>query len=385
MKTIAFVPVRGDSKGIPCKNIKPLKGKPLVFWCLRALSMCKRIDEIYVATDSKLIKETVKSFDFNKVSVYDREKENAQDHSTTESVILEFLNKYKFNSKDRFILVQATSPLVTSVDFREALEQLDNEKTDSLLSGTISKRFFWDRSGKPLNYDYKNRPRRQDFDGVFQENGAFYISTVGSILKSKNRLSGTISTYIMDERSAIEVDNQLDWKTLELYMEGFRPDIENCPRIKLVLMDVDGVLTDGGMYYDQKGNELKKFNTSDGKAIEILRNYGFKVGFVTSEDTKIVKNRAKKLKVDYLFQGVTNKLDIIKQICEQDGFLLNEVAYIGDDLNDIAALKNVGMAACPSSSQPEIRKLPFVIVLDSEGGSGAVREFTRLLVEGKVT
>ena len=171
---IAFIPVRGGSKSIPQKNIKMFCGRPLVFWCLDALQKSDGIDQIFVATDCEEIKRVVNDFKFSKVTVYDRRDEHAQDHSSTEDVMLEFLNERHFEETDLFLLVQATSPLTETADFDRALEILKSEKSDSLLTCVRTKSFFWGDDGAPINYEYLRRPRRQDFDGTLVENGAFY-------------------------------------------------------------------------------------------------------------------------------------------------------------------------------------------------------------------
>ena len=184
---IAFIPVRGGSKSIPLKNIKTLCGKPLVYWNLPALQDCKKVDEIIVATDSEEIKKTVLGFHFNKVKIYNRSVKNATDTATTESVMLEYINQANLQKNDIFILVQATSPLTETIHFNEALKIYQKKKYDSLLTCVRNYRFFWNADGTAKNYDYRNRPRRQNFKGELMENGAFYINTVGNILKNKNR------------------------------------------------------------------------------------------------------------------------------------------------------------------------------------------------------
>ena len=101
---------------------------------------------------------------------------------------------------------------------------------------------------------------------------------------------------------------------------------------KLILTDIDGVWTDGGMYYDQTGNEWKRFSTYDGGGVRRAHDNGVPVGIVTSEDTVIVANRARKLKVDYVLQGVQDKLATVKTLCSEMGIGLRDVAYIGDDV-----------------------------------------------------
>lgn len=155
--------------------------------------------------------------------------------------------------------------------------------------------------------------------------------------------------------------------------------------IKIVISDVDGVLTDAGMYYSENGDELKKFNTRDGMGFNLLQNAGIKIGLVTSENTNIVTRRAKKLKMDYLYQGARNigKLEAIKEICEQEGCQLNAVAYIGDDVNCFEALSNVGLAACPADAVKKIKDIPGIMLLERNGGEGVFREFAEIILEGQ--
>ncbi|MDD2448207.1 MAG: HAD hydrolase family protein [Sulfurimonas sp.] len=383
---IAFIPARCGSKAIRFKNIKEFCGRPLIYWNLLALENSSYINEVYVATDCVEISEVVESFGFLKVKIYMRDKENAQDSSSTEAVILEFLNKHKFKDEDLFMLVQATSPITQSEDFDGGIKKLKEGKKSSLLSVVRDKRFFWSSDGVPINYDYKNRPRRQDFDGYMLENGAFYINRVSNILRDKNRLSSDIDFYEMQDYNSIEIDEKVDWKIAEEYMREhvlFKYVKER--NIKLFLSDVDGTLTDAGMYYGENGEELKKFNTHDGKGFELLRKAGIKTGIITSEETKIVENRAKKLKVDYLYQGLEHKgkLEAVKEICKQEGILLEEVAYIGDDINCKELLEIVGVCACPKNAIPIIKSIPNIIELSLKGGDGAVREFVDIILRDR--
>ena len=383
---IAFIPVRCGSKSITLKNIKEFCGKPLVYWNLEALENSQNIDKIFVATDCEEIKKVITSFNFSKVEMYDRDKENASDSASTESVMLEFINKQDFRDEDLFFLVQATSPLTQTKDFDEALEKLKNEDADSLLTCVRTKRFFWDKNANPINYDFKNRPRRQDFDGLFMENGAFYINTIFNIKKDRNRLTGKIAIHEMEEFTAVEIDEEDDWLIAEKMMYKYILSKRKTNiKIKLFLSDVDGTLTDAGMYYGENGEQFKKFNTHDGKGFELLRKAGIKTGIITSENTKIVTNRAKKLKIDFLYQGVEHKgkLDIAKEICKELDISLDEVAYIGDDINCKELLSHVGFAACPANAQEQIKNISGILILNKCGGDGAVREFIELLIKRK--
>lgn len=125
--------------------------------------------------------------------------------------------------------------------------------------------------------------------------------------------------------------------------------------IKLVLTDIDGVWTDGGMYYDETGNEWKKFNTSDSAGVLFLRLLDIPMGIVTGENTEIVKRRAAKLKIDELHLGVKNKLNLAKSICKKYNISINELAYIGDDINDIPLLEAAGFSACPDNAPTYVK------------------------------
>jgi len=218
---IALVPARCGSKSIKLKNIKLLGGKPLIYWVLKALNDSEIIDKIFVATDCKKIADAVISLNLKKVSIYNRLAENARDESSTESLLLEFLTATKPDKEDNIFLVQATSPMLQSSDITKAYNMYKQTHSDSLLTCTRTKRFFWNEDATPINYDFKNRPRRQDFAGTLVENGALYINKVSNIIKFKNRLSGKIAIYEMPEYSAVDIDEEDDWIIAQKLMKKY--------------------------------------------------------------------------------------------------------------------------------------------------------------------
>lgn len=379
---VAFIPVRGGSKSIPLKNIKPINGKPLLYWTVKAACGCKYVDKVYVSTDSDKIKETVESFKtgmeanvFSIAEVIGRSAESASDTATTEFAMLEFANNYEFAN---IVLVQATSPLLSSNDLNRGFEIFGEEGTDSVLSVVPQKRFHWTRDEKgyahSTNYDVFHRPRRQEFDGYLVENGAFYISSKAALLKSRNRVSGNIKAVEMSEDTFFELDEPSDWIIIETLMKkkGITAP-EDKPEIKMFLTDCDGCLTDGGMYYSEKGDELKKFNTRDGMGFGLLKKKGIITGIITSESVDLNRRRAEKLKLDILEAGCAEKALIIKKYCEQYGMALENVCYIGDDINDIEAIKMVGLGCCPSDAMPEVKTVAKYIT-KAKGGEGVIRE-----------
>lgn len=385
-KRIAFIPVRGGSKSIPRKNIKKIAGKPLVYWVIDAALESKVFDEIFISTDDAEIKNVISRHSlFNNLTIINRSEATATDTATTESAMLEFALNFEF---DEIALIQATSPLLEAKHIKEAFDKFtSNSETDSLLSVCRQERFIWQENEngtvKPINYDPANRPRRQEFEGFLVENGGFYITSRKSLLETKSRLSGNILCYEMPSESYFELDEPTDWAILESLLQNKKDTFlkEKLKNIKIFLTDVDGVLTDAGMYYSEKGDELKKFNTRDGKGIELLREKGIKVGIITSEDTKIVADRARKLKVDFLCQGKKNrgKLDAAYEICSEVGFELSQVAYIGDDINDLKIIENIGFSACPSDAVEKVR-MKVDYICKKKGGEGCVREIADLIV-----
>lgn len=149
---------------------------------------------------------------------------------------------------------------------------------------------------------------------------------------------------------------------------------------KLVITDIDGVWTDGGMYYDQTGNEWKKFNTSDSAGVLFLKFIDIPIAIVTGEDTEIVKRRAKKLFIENVFLGVKNKKKVVEELCREKNISLNEVAFVGDDINDIELLEAVGLSATPQNA-PDYIKEKVHLQLKTKGGEGAFREFAEYIVK----
>lgn len=387
---VAFIPVRGGSKSIPLKNIKPICGKPLVYWTVKAACQCKYIDVVYIATDSDKIKDTVEAFKhgdeadtFSKAHVIGRSAESASDTASTEFAMLEFAEKYEF---DNIVLVQATSPMLTAADLDGGFELFNSEGTDSVLSVVRQYRFLWDKAENgnvsPSNYDVFHRPRRQEFDGYLMENGAFYISSKSDLIKYQNRVSGNIKAYEMREDSAFEIDEPSDWIIIEALMRknGLVEEKKSIPEIKMFLTDCDGCLTDGGMYYSEHGDELKKFNTRDGMGFALLRAKGIITGIVTSESVDLNRRRAEKLKLDVLESGCKDKTVAVKSLCKKYDIAPENVAYVGDDINDMEVIKMVGYGCAPANAMPQVKSVADYVT-KAKGGEGVIREVVELIIE----
>ena len=388
---VAFIPVRAGSKSIPLKNIREMAGKPLVLWALDAAEECSRIDRIVVSTDSPEIERVVAGRGYAKVEIHHRSEQSATDTASTETVMLEYAREN--DDFENMILLQATSPLVSGADLARGIEKFDTGHFDSLLSVVRQKRFIWDEKdglGSPTNYDVDSRPRRQEFEGFFVENGAFYITPRSVLLETGSRLAGRIGLVEMDEASYYEIDEPSDWLVVERLLSRGRAEstdatsdtvrkLPDLSRIKALFTDCDGVLTDGSMYYSEAGDELKRFQTRDGVGFAMLRDKGIIGGIITAESVELVRRRAEKLGLEEVRLGVKDKLRAIKELCEKHSLSLSEVAYIGDDVMDLAAIEAVGFG-CSVRDGVESVRLAARYVTDAKGGHCAIREVAELIV-----
>ena len=158
--------------------------------------------------------------------------------------------------------------------------------------------------------------------------------------------------------------------------------LNKCKKIKLVLTDVDGVLTDGGMYYTDKGDVMKKFFARDGMGVTLLRKKNIPTIIITKEKTKIVREWAKGMNVEKVFDGIIQKEKILKKICQKYKLESSEIAYIGDDVNDIELLKKVGLSCTPADGTNEAKK-EVDHICETKSGQGAFREMVDMIISVK--
>jgi 3-deoxy-D-manno-octulosonate 8-phosphate phosphatase (KDO 8-P phosphatase) len=161
-----------------------------------------------------------------------------------------------------------------------------------------------------------------------------------------------------------------------------REPLPDLRQIRMLITDVDGVLTDGGMYYSSRGEELKRFNTRDGMGFELLKRQSIIPVILTKENSPIVIRRAEKLQVEEVHIGVSNKLERAGEISGKHGISLDDTVFIGDDLNDIPLLEQAGFSCCPGDATDEVKKIVHYICR-KKGGEGAVREVVDLLLESR--
>jgi len=185
---------------------------------------------------------------------------------------------------------------------------------------------------------------------------------------------------ILSRYNTVE-DNGCKFTNIEIfYVKIINVNIKKiCMNVKLVLSDIDGVLTDGGFYYSEKGEIMKKFYVRDGMGITLLRNNGIPTIIVTKEKTKIIKIWCKKMKIEKIYDGVIKKEAILDKVCKIYNLNSKQIAYIGDDVNDVGLLKKVGLSATPSDASKEAKEISHYICKNN-AGKGAFRELADLIL-----
>ena len=379
MKKTAIIPLRKDSKAIPGKNKKKMVGRPLFSWVLTE-AIFSDLDAIYIFTDDQEIIEFVtKEYHWtSKVKALLRNEQNANDTASTESAMLEFSEKIN-HDYDVLCLLQATSPFTLAENINEAITKVVSTTFDSVLSVVKTHRFTWNSDGTAQNYDAFNRPRRQDFDGLLIENGAIYCTKKSAFLDAKNRLSGKIGLIEMPEESLVEIDSLTDWTIAENLLMERQKRQKKSSKIDYLVLDVDGVFTDGCVYYSADGELTKKFDMRDGMGLEIIRQNNVEVVVVTSESSELVAKRMQKLKIANTFLGVKDKYSFLKHFLKDKNSSFDAVAYVGDDVNDLASLCTVGWSFAPLNAT-NVVKNNVDVVLTNESGKGAIREVCEFIL-----
>ena len=217
IKYVAIIPARGGSKGVPKKNIKKFLDKPLLEHSIEYAKNCDYIDQIILTTDDLKIKKIGEKYN---ITIVDRPSKISGDTATTESAIKHIIETINFSENTVFVLLQPTSPLRPKKSLEKMIELFNKNQYDSLLTISPIHPLTWKIESNNLNcmYNYKNRPRRQDFkknDLIYDENGSVYLFTLSLFKKENNRLGGNIGYFVFEEEYGKQIDTELDFKILE--------------------------------------------------------------------------------------------------------------------------------------------------------------------------
>lgn len=373
----AIIPARGGSKGIPKKNLIPLNGKPMIAWSIEAARNTPEINCIFVSTDDDEIANVAEHYG---AEIIRRPANISGDNASSESALLhvvETLNSQHGDQPDLIVFLQATSPVRQPNDLSNAIWKLIDEEADSLFAARHVEGFVWKCSAdsvSPVNYDPANRKMRQELDTrILEENGSFYVFRREILQKTKSRLGGKIVPYFMDPMDSFQVDTSEDIERMEMLlkirMKSEKPDISG---IQLLVFDFDGVFTDNRVWVDQDGKEMVSCHRGDGWGLARLRQTDLEMMVISTEKNPVVQARCEKLQLPCHY-GCDDKLTLLKQIASERNLSPEQIAYVGNDVNDFECMQWVGCPIAVGDAVPEIKEIA-LHTTSRHGGDGAVRE-----------
>ncbi len=379
----AVIPARGGSKGVPRKNVRLIGGEPLVARAIHSLLDVPSIDTVVVSTDDLEIAAVARGAG---AQVIGRPDELSDDLASSESALQHALEELMTGGDLPAItvFVQATSPFINPEDVERAIALVHSGECDVAFSVTRSEVHLW-RDGpegaEGINHDSRVRLRRQDREPEYAETGAFYVMRTSGFLENRHRFFGRIRFVEVDPVDALEIDTEHDFRLAELIQAGQNlPPLPDAIRAKAVVTDFDGVHTDDRVVVDQHGTESVTVNRSDGMGVAELRRAGIPVLILSTETNAVVTARAAKLGVEVI-AGCDDKLTALSEWADAHGLRLGDIAYLGNDINDVACLQSVGWPVVVADAHPEALAASH-IVLRRHGGDGAVRELADRVLAG---
>jgi N-acylneuraminate cytidylyltransferase len=383
---LGIVPARGGSKGIPRKNVRVLGGKPLIAHSLEQLRATPAITRTVVSTDDPEIAEISRQWG---AEVVERPAEISGDKASSESALVHVLDSLAQQNgfePELVVFLQATSPLRDAADIQNAIETLQRDQADSLFSSCRVEGFTWRSSPGALTpeYDPTRRPRRQELTAeTMEENGSIYVFKPWVLRKFNSRLGGKISVWPMSRLNSFQIDEPADWPLLEtlLAARASRPDPALFAPIRLLILDFDGVLTDNRVLVNEHGQESVLCHRGDGWGLARVRETGLEVMVLSTEANPVVAARCAKLKIECT-QNCADKLKALQVMVSARGLTAAQVAYVGNDVNDLDCLRWVGLPIAVADAWPEA-KAAARLVTSRWGGFGAVREVADWIQSGK--
>jgi N-acylneuraminate cytidylyltransferase len=379
----AIIPARGGSKGIPNKNIMEFAGKPLIAWSILQAQESGVVDTVYVSSDSEEMLRVAANYGAEPVR---RPDDLSTDTASSESALIHVLDWIKDKTgtdPETGVFLQATSPLRDPDDIAGAVRAFDEQKVDALFSGAILDDVcIWGEDDGQLvgkTFDPWNRGLRQDRPPLYLENGSIYVLKPSLLRETNNRLGGKIGRYTMPFWKSFEIDTLDEAELCEFY---FRKHLLPCwqakenpfkqENIDLIVYDFDGVMTDNRVMQFQDGAEAVYVSRADGWGVGQIKEMGIKQIILSTEKNSVVASRGKKLGIEVI-QGSDDKKSDLIDYCERHEIQASEVLYVGNDVNDLEAMKLVGYPVAPADAHPAIIEIARVVTR-GYGGTGIIRE-----------
>ncbi len=371
--TVAIIPARGGSKGVPRKNLRRVGGVPLVARAVHAAHASTRVDLVVVSTDDPEIAAVARAAG---ARVVDRPAELAGDTASSESALLHAVAQLEAEgiAVATIVFLQATSPFLPPDGIDRAVAAVRDGGFESAFSAFATYGFVWeqgaDGAATAINHDAAHRPRRQDRAPHHLETGAFYAFDAAGFRTARHRFFGRTAIIEVPEATAIEIDDLHQLAVARAIAPLVAPP--ECIDADAVVTDFDGVHTDDAAFVDSGGNEHVRVTRADGMGVALLRRAGIPLLILSTEENPVVAARAAKLRVP-VRQSVADKAAALRAWADDTGIPLSRVAYLGNDVNDLPALRLAGWPIAVADAHPEVRAAARV-VLERAGGQGAVRE-----------
>jgi N-acylneuraminate cytidylyltransferase len=384
IQCVAIIPARGGSKGVPRKNIRLLGGFPLVGRTITAAQNAHSVDSVYVSTDDAEIAEVSKTYG---ATVIWRPEHLSGDEATSESALLHALEQLALEgvNPETLVFLQCTSPFTSSDDIDAVVHALRSGNAKAALAVTEDHGFLWriqpDGSAEGVNFDHtRQRQRRQDMQPQYRETGAIYAMNTQAFVQNKTRFCGQVVAVPLVS-SPVEIDTEEDFKVAEAILRcgsGEKTTVLVPDGIRVLVTDFDGVHTDDCVYLDENGVESVRCSRSDGYGLERLRFAGIPLLILSKEANPVVTKRALKLNADVIQQS-DNKWPALKSWLTENNLTAAEMAYIGNDINDIECLKHAGWSCAPDDAHPLVKSI-VDYVSTKKGGQGAIRDIADRLI-----
>ncbi|MCS3844472.1 acylneuraminate cytidylyltransferase [Microbacterium sp. AK031] len=371
--TVAVIPARGGSKGVPRKNLRRIGGVPLIQRAVRAAAAAEHVDLVVVSTDDDEIAELSVAAGARAIR---RPDEISGDTASSESAVLHALDALESAGEtvEIVVFIQATSPFIPSDRIDAAVDEVRSGRYDSMFSAHETYGFLWrrddDQAAAAINHDAARRPRRQDREPHYLETGAFYVFRADGFRRGGHRFFGRVGIVEVPELSAVEIDDE-QHAAVASALAPLMDQPESID-VKAVVTDFDGVHTDDTALVDAEGREQVRVSREDGMGVARLRRAGIPMLILSTEVNQVVRARADKLRVA-VRHGIDDKEEALSAWAVENGIALADIAYLGNDVNDLPAMRIVGWPVAVANAHPEVRAAARV-VLDKSGGQGAVRE-----------
>lgn len=374
-RTVAIIPARGGSKAIPLKNLQRVGGKTLLTRAIESARRAVEVDDVYVSTDHAEIANEAR---LAGAQVVQRPPELATDTATSESAVLHALRSLDADYEVT-LLIQCTSPFIDPAAIDNAVQRVRADQADVVFSAVEDHSFMWaldaEQQAIAVGHDAHHRPRRQDRPPQYNETGAFYAMRTAGLLAAGHRFFGRIGVEEVPPEHSREIDTLAD---LTLARQIAATDASSGYVDALALVtDFDGVHTDDAVHVDQDGRESVRVHRGDGMGVSRLVGAGVPVMILSKERNPVVSARARKLSVE-VRQGIDDKAVVLKEWMAEKQLDPRHVAYVGNDVNDLAAFGVVGWPIAVADAHPDVLAAAR-IVLQRRGGQGAVREVCDLI------